>query len=103
MSRLRIARSAVADLDEIWLYIARKQSVEAAERALDLLTSKFPLLASSPRIGRRRPELGTDTRSFPVQNFRIYYREERPSLVRILYMRHAKRDETKFPEQTGQR
>jgi len=28
MSKLRIARSAVADLDEIWLYIAQKQSVK---------------------------------------------------------------------------
>jgi toxin ParE1/3/4 len=70
MSKLRIARSAVADLDEIWLCIAQKQSIETAERVVNLLTSKFAVLAAWPRIGRRRPELGPEIRSFPVQNYR---------------------------------
>ena len=94
MSRFRIARSAVADLDEIWLYIARNQSIEAAERVVNLLTSKFSLLAASPGIGRRRPELGLEIQSFPVQNYRIYYRQEKRGIVRILYVRHAKREES---------
>jgi toxin ParE1/3/4 len=96
MSKLRIARSAVADLDEIWLYIARHASVEAAERVMNLLTSKFSLLAGSPGIGRRRPELGLEIRSFPVQNYRIYYRPEKRGVVRILYVRHAKREESRL-------
>lgn len=32
MSKLLVAQSAVNDLDEIWLYIAENQSIEAAER-----------------------------------------------------------------------
>ena len=51
MSKLRVARSAVADLDEIWLYIAQKQSVETAERVVNFLTSKCSVLAASPGIG----------------------------------------------------
>ncbi len=96
MSKLRIARSAVADLDEIWLYMAQKQSIETAERVVNFLTSKFSVLAASPGIGRRRPELGPEIRSFPVQNYRIYYRQEKRGLVRILYVRHAKREEFKM-------
>jgi plasmid stabilization system protein ParE len=42
MSKLRIARSAVTDLDEIWLYMAREQSIETAERVVNRLTDKFP-------------------------------------------------------------
>ena len=96
MRKLRIARSAVADLDEIWLYIAQKQSVETAERVVNFLTSKLSVLAASPGIGRHRPELGPEIRSFPVRNFRIYYREEKRGLVRILHVRHAKREESKM-------
>ncbi len=96
MSKLRVARSAVSDLDEIWLYIAQKQSIETAEQVVSFLTSKFSLLAALPRIGRRRPELGVDIRSFPVQNYRIYYREEKRGIVRILYVRHGKREESRM-------
>lgn len=102
MSKLRIARSAVADLDDIWLYIARRQSIEAAERVIGALTSKFSLLAASPGIGRRRPELGPDIRSLPVQNYRIYYRQEKRGVLRILYVRHAKREESNLPRQATQ-
>ena len=97
MSKIRIARSAIADLDEIWLYIARKASIETAERVVGLLTSKFSSLATSPGIGRRRPELGPDIRSFPVRNYRIYYRQEKRGIVRILYVRHARREESHLP------
>lgn len=55
--KVRIARDANADLDEIWLFIARRQSVEAAQLVLDRLTDKFYLLARFPKIGRSRPDL----------------------------------------------
>lgn len=96
MSKLRVARSAVADLDEVWLYIAQKQSIEMAERVVSFITGKFALLTASPGIGRRRPELGPEIRSLPVQNYRIYYREEKRGVVRVLYVRHAKREESKL-------
>jgi toxin ParE1/3/4 len=99
MKRLRIARSAVADLDEIWLYIARDRTPEAAERVIDSLTSKFSLLAAFPGMGRLRPEIGPGIRSFAARNYRIYYREEKKRIVRILYVRHTRRDEAilEFP------
>jgi toxin ParE1/3/4 len=53
-----VLRSDLAedDLVEIWLFIA-KDSPNAADRFLDLLDQKCQLLAESPEIGRRRPEL----------------------------------------------
>ena len=98
MSKLRIARSALADLDEIWLYIAKRQSMETAERVVSFLTKKLSVLAASPGLGRRRPELGTDIRSFPAQNYRIYYREEGRGITRVLYVRHARRREENLSE-----
>jgi toxin ParE1/3/4 len=71
--KVRIARDAKADLNEIWFYIAGRQSVEAAQRVVDRLTDKFYLLAKFPEIGRLRPDLHPALRSFPVGEYRIYY------------------------------
>ena len=96
MSRYTVAPSAIADLDEIWLYIARSASVEVAERFVDSITSTFPLLAANPNIGRHRPNLGEDMRSFPVHNYRVHDRQDNRRRVRILYVKHSARDEKKL-------
>jgi|HubBroStandDraft_1064217.scaffolds.fasta_scaffold121643_3 toxin ParE1/3/4 len=98
MSRYSVSPSAIADLDEIWLYIARKASVEVAERVVDSITGAFVLLAAHPGAGRHRPNLGEDIRSFPVNNYRVYYRQDKRGRVRILYVRHTARDEEKLSQ-----
>ena len=95
--KLRVAKSAVVDLDEIWAYVARKENTDAAERLISELTSRFSVLAKNPGVGRRRPDLPADLRSFPVSNYRIYYRQGKKGVVLILYVRHAARDERKLP------
>ena len=94
--KLRVARSAVADLDQIWAYIAEKQSIEVAERLVSQLTGRFSFLAKNPGVGRSRSEIREGLRSFPVGSHRIYYRQETKGIVRILYVRHAARDEGKL-------
>ena len=91
MRRYRLSRRAKKDLDEIWLYIAR-DSIESANRFLDLLTDKFPLLADSPRMGRLREELQPDLRSFPVKNYLIFYRPLGKTGVSIVRVVHGARD-----------
>jgi len=56
----------------------------------------FPLLAANPAMGRHRPNLGEAMRSFPVTNYRIYYRQDRRGGLRILHVKHAARDERKL-------
>jgi toxin ParE1/3/4 len=98
MSRYKVAPSALADLDEIWFYIAQNTNPEIAERVLDSITRAFPLLAANPKMGRHRPNLGEAMRSFPVANYRIYYRQDSRGRVRILHIKHAARDENKLFE-----
>ena len=98
MSKLRIARSAIADLDEIWTYIAKRESLQASGRFLTFLTNKLALLSKNPGLGRSRSDLREGLRSFPVGNYRVYYRQEKEDIVRILYVRHAARDEKKLFE-----
>lgn len=91
-----MAPSAVADLDEIWLYVARDASIDIAERLIETIIRIFPLLAANPGMGLLRPNLGAGIRSFSVSNYRVYYRQDGGGRRRILHIRHAARDEKKL-------
>ena len=85
MSRkIRLSPAAQADLDEIWFHIAQDK-VDAADRFIDLLTSKFPRLAATPLMGRARDDLKPGLRSFPVKRYLILYRtfEDGVEIVRV--------------------
>ena len=90
MSQYRISDLARSDLENIWLFIA-EDNIEAANRFILLLVSKFSKLASSPEIGRQRNELALGLRSIPVGNHVIFYRagENGPEIIRVL---HGARD-----------
>jgi toxin ParE1/3/4 len=96
--RYTLAPSARSDLDRIWVYIAQRSGVEVAESVVEAITGVFPLLAANPAMGRHRPNLGEAMRSFPVSNYRIYYRQDRRGGLRILHIKHAARDERKLFE-----
>lgn len=88
--RYTLSRPARQDLDDIWLYIAR-DSIEAADRLVDLLTEKLPLIASQPRIGRLREDIAPNLRCLPVKSYLILYRFLEGS-VQIVRVVHGARD-----------
>ena len=53
-----VAGAVEAGLDEIWLYVAKKESgsMEVATRLVDRITDRFVVLATSPYIGRVRDD-----------------------------------------------
>jgi toxin ParE1/3/4 len=72
MARYRVSRRAVRDLDEIWYFIA-KDNESAASRLMERFYSAFTALATQPRMGRARPEIGTGMRSFAIGEQIIFY------------------------------
>lgn len=56
---------AVADLDEIWEYVAA-DNIDAADRVLADIHSTLTTLATSPQIGHRRPDLTARPLRFQV-------------------------------------
>lgn len=90
MNQYRVSDAASADLEEIWLYIAQDDP-DAADRCIRTIVSRFPTLASMPHMGRHREELSAELRSFPVDNFVIFYRpmDGGIEVVRVL---HGARD-----------
>jgi toxin ParE1/3/4 len=89
---------ALTDLAEIWAYIA-EDSPERADAFADLLATKFEALARRPGMGRPRPELAADLRSFTVGRYVVFYlpMSRGVEIVRVL---HGSRDiEAVFEEE----
>ena len=88
----RLAQRAEADLDNIWLYVAKESSsVETANRLIDTLTERFFTLARHPYVGRMRDEdLGPGYRTFPVDEYVIVYCVENEDVL-ILRVVHGRR------------
>ena len=87
----RLSALAEQDLEEIWSYVAEEASPITADRLIDGIIDRFDLLAERPGMGRARPEFGPGVRSFVVETYIIYYREEGDVLIaRIL---HGRRDQ----------
>jgi toxin ParE1/3/4 len=91
--RIRLAPQARADLDAIWLYIARESnSSDTATRIVASITDKFGLLARFPFVGKSlAPDLRPNVRTLPVQRYLIFY-SVRSEELRILRVIHASRD-----------
>ena len=92
MKRIRFSRSAVSDLDEIWMYAAERDGVDAAERLIEWLTRRMGFLSRHPMGGVARTDLGVAIRSLVIRPFRVYYRLDK-DLVRIVHVRHSAQDE----------
>ena len=73
MSRYIIAPSAKRELKEINSYIARYNST-AARRFKERIKQQCKLLADFPEMGQNRDELEPGLRSFPIENYLIFYR-----------------------------
>ena len=69
--------------------------MDAADRLIDAITARFPLLAANPGMGRERNEFAPGLQSFPVGDYLIFYRraEGHIDIVRVL---HGSRDLSRF-------
>jgi len=71
MRSYRLSHPARADLDAIWLHIAQNAGVDTADRFIDTLTNRLPMLAEMPEAGRSADEIEPGVRVFPVENCRL--------------------------------
>ncbi len=64
---------ALADLQDIEDFIAG-ESIEAAQRMVDVIFEQLRVLESFPEAGRARPDVHPDIRSWPTQGYVVLYR-----------------------------
>jgi len=86
MKQYRVSEVARSDLDEIWFYIAQ-DNMDAADRFIHAIVSRFAMLAGMPEMGRMREELAPRLRSFAIGNYVIFYRpmENGVEIARVLH------------------
>ena len=90
MAALVVRPRALADLAQIWAYIAQ-DSPDQADAFADVLADKFLALARRPGIGRLRPELVSGLRSFTVGRYVVFYLATSRS-IEIVRVLHGSRD-----------
>jgi toxin ParE1/3/4 len=92
MPRLVLAPEARQDLREIRDHIA-KDDPKAARRVVTRLRDLARVLAGAPAMGRDRPELGAQIRSFVADRYLLFYRPLRPAAgIEIVRVLHDARD-----------
>ena len=84
--------AALADVDEIWLFIAR-DSVREADLLLGRIDGAYRRLLNFPGMGVERSDLAAGIRAVRLENYVIFYRLE-PDAVSIERVLHARRDAT---------
>ena len=92
MRRYRLSRPAKADLDRIWF---REASIETADRFVDTITARFPVLANMSGAGQARGDIEPGLYGFPVKNHIVYYRKAPRSRVLISRIIHGMRNQAK--------
>ena len=93
MSDYAFHPEALADLEQLWDYVAQ-HSIEAADRVADDVLAALPTLVTFPHIGHRRSDLTSHPLRFHrVRDYLIAYApDERPLwIVAILHGRRNPR------------
>ena len=90
MNHCRVSRLAQSDLDDIWFYIAG-DNINAADKWIRTILSRFSKLVELPDLGRPREELAPHLRSLPVGRYVIFYRRMNHG-IEIVRVLHGARD-----------
>jgi toxin ParE1/3/4 len=91
MNEPLLTDEAMADLEEIWCFIAGRRDESTADRIASTILGKCRSHARFPETGRSRDDLTPGLRSFPVSPYVVFYRPAKHTIqvVRIL---HGSRD-----------
>ncbi|MES2595446.1 MAG: type II toxin-antitoxin system RelE/ParE family toxin [Verrucomicrobiota bacterium] len=90
MAKVIYSPQADRDLDDIWDYVAQ-DSLLQADRLWDRFRAKLEYLAKWNTIGRLRPELTQNCRSYPFGKYCFYYRPTEAG-IEVLRILHSARD-----------
>lgn len=91
MTEVLYAQSAQSDLLEAWLFVA-EENISAADRLLETIEQEAKVLSLQPKMGRARPELGKEVRSWPTSTPYILFYQLSPSTLTVLRVLHHARD-----------
>ena len=77
MSAYELTELAKADLEEIWDYVAERDSFDAADHVISTIETACQKLAKTPGIGHVREDLADrEFRFWPVWSYLVIYLPE---------------------------
>jgi toxin ParE1/3/4 len=88
----RVSKDARRDLDEIFLYWAKRAGLRVADRLIDGITDRFWILGEHPDAGRPSEDIAVGVRCLPAGKYLIHYRKTRRG-IDILHVFHGARDQ----------
>ena len=90
MATVNFAQSARTDLLEVWLFLA-EENLNAADRVLETIEQEAGILATQPLMGRARPDLAQDIRTWPTStSYTLFYVAESDSITVVRVLHHAR-------------
>jgi toxin ParE1/3/4 len=100
--RYQVSREAQQDLDEIFVYWAKRVSLDVADRLIDSITDRFWLLGEYPDAGKSAEHIAAGVKCFPAGNYLIYYRRAGRA-TDILHVFHGARDQKRVFRRAGRK
>jgi toxin ParE1/3/4 len=91
MATYSLSRTALADLDDIWDYIAQDSSLQA-DKMQDRIFAACQKVANNTELGRPRPELRSGLRSFPAKPYTLFYTIDSEEAITVRRIIHYSRD-----------
>jgi toxin ParE1/3/4 len=86
-----ISKSAVLDLEEIWLFTAEKWSIEQADRYYALLFDEIDYICNNVNSGKSMDEVRKGYRASKVKSHLIFYRVNK-NVIEIIRILHERMD-----------
>lgn len=94
MARLVYSARARADMEDIWLTLAKGGGALLADHILDRIALRAAMLKQHPHLGPARPEIADNARSLRVERWLVLYRAD-SDVVRVMRVidgaRHLRR------------
>jgi toxin ParE1/3/4 len=101
--RYRVSKDANQDLDQIFLYWAKRVGLKVADKLVDSIIDRFWVLGECPDAGRPCEHIAAGVKCFPAGKYLIYYRKTRRG-TEILHIFHGALDQRRaFRKKTKQR
>ena len=91
MADFYLSRAALADLDDIWDYISQSSLVQA-DKVQDRILAACQKISDNAHMGRPRPELRPELRSFLEKPYVLFYTIDSEGVVTIRRVIHHSRD-----------
>lgn len=92
MDPFLLTEDAIRDIDDIWLYLLYKESVETADRIVTELFRIFEKVAETPNIGHRRADLTSKNVLFYYASAYLIIYEFGSKPLQVLGVLHGKRN-----------